>query len=1190
MQRTGARRHGARTQRRGVLAVTAVALLAGGVAAGPAQAAGLAIDEVTARDARTLDVRFDKPLGADLLGMVAANNSNASYLHQFVRISGGQAGDPDAALTGAAPLSQQVSGTRNYVVETPRRDTLRLVFGAGTTLVEGRAYQLRIDADGDPLAGLMFRAADGSTLSGSSTPAVSFTGEDDVPATAAIDAVKALDARTVKVTFSAPVLTGMPVGAYTSTSNIVLTDGAGARVAPTYVEPVPDTDRRQFELVLPRDLDASQTYQLDLAAGALRLTTSGGQSATGTTLTKSGLSGNAKPYAAPEIVSATVDDARNELRIRFNHRVAMVKVPSAPLPSGTGAQAPAGHVLVRETANQSIGAATLTAQDVRTLLDLSARVEDDAGGPTGFNDVFGEATNAADRLRDVAGYFPDRRTLAIRFQSGVRLTPFSRGTVKLRGSSGVVDVAGKANASAGRTVSFAAPVGRGDGPTASGYDPSEPDYLVVDRDQKTTFRHFAYTHDATGYFVPGANVRDRLVDEELNAIVVENKYVKATFVPEYGGRLLSLIYKPTGNDLLYTNPVGTPYGNGTDPRTSPFYAGWLMVYGGVFPTWAEAEHGKYWFRRWDYDVVETAGRVDIVMTKVDDFDFPGRPSRFVYGRTDLKATVTYSVDKTSPVVDMKVRLDNPTAEDKRYEYWTCTTLAPGKGTLDGSSTMEIVSPVRVIKQGSGYGWMSEVEDQAEGSRTGNVLLKLDKLKKMSNWTRDGIAYGQGLATMEQANWWGVVNHENGEGVIRTGDNTRTPGLKFWEWGFNGSFNTSPFQKGQSARPYIELWAGTSGEFFSPDTLAAGASKEWTESYAPSMDMKDVTNATREGQAFIEFGQRRVSARVFPTRIGQQVTAELTDVANGRVIARRTFAGDPTRSVQLSGYAKSGTTARLTLRAGSTTLLTATKADGLAPDPNDPEQEIVRPANTTLPTISGNAVEGQTLSSTSGGWSGTLPTFAYQWLRDGQAIGGATGATYVIAAADVGHAVSLRVTASNATGSSSAESAAVRPVGRAQQGDQGPQGPQGPGGPAGPAGPKGDAGATGEAGAKGDIGATGPTGPKGDAGAPGAKGDKGETGAKGDRGPAGRDAKVTCTLAKTRGRQSVTCKVTYAAARGGKARASTVKGGARLVRAGRTYARGTASGLKVVRPLARGTTYKLRMAAGRTVTVLPVRIR
>ena len=41
-------------------------------------------------------------------------------------------------------------------------------------------------------------------------------------------------------------------------------------------------------------------------------------------------------------------------------------------------------------------------------------------------------------------------------------------------------------------------------------------------------------------------------------IVLENEFLKATFLPELGGRLMSLIYKPTQRELLFNNPAFQP--------------------------------------------------------------------------------------------------------------------------------------------------------------------------------------------------------------------------------------------------------------------------------------------------------------------------------------------------------------------------------------------------------------------------------------------------------------------------------------------------------------------------------------------------------------------------------------------------------------------------------------------------------
>lgn len=46
-----------------------------------------------------------------------------------------------------------------------------------------------------------------------------------------------------------------------------------------------------------------------------------------------------------------------------------------------------------------------------------------------------------------------------------------------------------------------------------------------------------------------------LEPKKVQAAVLENNYLKATFLPEYGGRLWSLIDKETGKNLLYTNDV-----------------------------------------------------------------------------------------------------------------------------------------------------------------------------------------------------------------------------------------------------------------------------------------------------------------------------------------------------------------------------------------------------------------------------------------------------------------------------------------------------------------------------------------------------------------------------------------------------------------------------------------------------------
>jgi fibronectin-binding autotransporter adhesin len=92
-----------------------------------------------------------------------------------------------------------------------------------------------------------------------------------------------------------------------------------------------------------------------------------------------------------------------------------------------------------------------------------------------------------------------------------------------------------------------------------------------------------------------------------------------------------------------------------------------------------------------------------------------------------------------------------------------------------------------------------------------------------------------------------------------------------------------------------------------------------------------------------------------------------------------------------------------------------------------------PTNTGVPTVSGSPSVGHMLSASVGTWTGAPTSYVYQWERCNASgagcadIAGASSATYTAAAADIGHALRVRVTATNASGPSSATSAATAAV-------------------------------------------------------------------------------------------------------------------------------------------------------------------
>ncbi|HMS71487.1 MAG TPA: amidase domain-containing protein [Baekduia sp.] len=100
-------------------------------------------------------------------------------------------------------------------------------------------------------------------------------------------------------------------------------------------------------------------------------------------------------------------------------------------------------------------------------------------------------------------------------------------------------------------------------------------------------------------------------------------------------------------------------------------------------------------------------------------------------------------------------------------------------------------------------------------------------------------------------------------------------------------------------------------------------------------------------------------------------------------------------------------------------------------------EALPPSNSVEPVLSGDAIDGQTLSTDNGTWSGTPDlTYSYQWRRcdaSGEScsdIADATSADYTLTGDDIASTIRAQVTASNPGGEDSATSAASALVGDA----------------------------------------------------------------------------------------------------------------------------------------------------------------
>lgn len=354
------------------------------------------------------------------------------------------------------------------------------------------------------------------------------------------------------------------------------------------------------------------------------------------------------------------------------------------------------------------------------------------------------------------------------------------------------------------------------------------------RDTVILWNHFDYTLDDNN----GMNwfSTTNIVEEEYPGIVLENEFVKLVMLPEFGARIISFYYKPTGHEQFYTNPIGAPYGM----NDGNFYYDWLMVFGGVFPTFPEPEHGKTWFLPWQWEITEATNEiVSLEMQLQDTINYPGHPGKFNNGVTEVRCISTVSLKKGKTSFELTNALQNTKSETIPFEYWTCTTLAPGSesGNTFTPANSEIIVPIDyVYLKDDWWSWMGNAEQPA--IEFGNHVFEYKNLAIYENWDDMGIAYA--YPTIE-AGFYGVVNHQNSEGVFRVSDNSVvTPGMKFWTWGASQGLNANPEDFYENARPYIELWSGISTQFFEDAYLLPNETITWTETYLPTIGMDSMS--------------------------------------------------------------------------------------------------------------------------------------------------------------------------------------------------------------------------------------------------------------------------------------------------------------------------------------------------------------
>ena len=407
---------------------------------------------------------------------------------------------------------------------------------------------------------------------------------------------------------------------------------------------------------------------------------------------------------------------------------------------------------------------------------------------------------------------------------------------------------------------------------------------VLLRDSVVVWQHHRYTLNSDNSIASMTKVDNDIVTSQFNAKVIENELFRIVLIPEFGGRVLSYFYKPTAPEYLYQSACGTPYGIGE----GNFYYNWLMVYGGIFPTFPESEHGKTWLKSWQYSVVKsTSDTVIVKMSLTDNNEYSGHPGQFNNGITGIVCDLEVGVYSGQTNFSFNAKLSNPASQTKKFEYWTCTTLAPGSqiGNTFTPVNSEIVAPmIQYEAAWSPNNWI------------GNYGSKFDfsKINMLSEWTDMGIGYGMNRTD----DYWGVINHVNEEGFFRIADRNITKGLKLWTWGKN-AINANKLSIISGGKDdYIELWGGVGLHFFDDNLFPVNSQLISSENFFPTVGLNAVNVMNNEGGVSMdlkpntEINKFNLTLNCSLTRINQNYSVDFYANDNISPIYSESFITNP----------------------------------------------------------------------------------------------------------------------------------------------------------------------------------------------------------------------------------------------------------------------------------------------------------
>ncbi len=303
-------------------------------------------------------------------------------------------------------------------------------------------------------------------------------------------------------------------------------------------------------------------------------------------------------------------------------------------------------------------------------------------------------------------------------------------------------------------------------------------------------------------------------DREYTSLVLENEYLRASFLPELGGHLYSLFDKTSSQETFYANRVFKP--------------GLIKLRGAWIPAGVEFNfpvgHSVTSCTPVDWAVREHPdGSASVAVGDIE------RMSR-------MKWTIEATLRPSTAALEIRTFLYNRTRFPNRYYYWANAAVAADEG-------------------------LQYITDAPYAWSWGRYLsFPVHKGKDIS-WYKHHEHSVDLFTPGSESDFFGSYSHTRDAGVVHIANHHELPGKKFFTWGVSSAGLAWAKILSDDDGPYCEIQCGrfdTQADF---GIIEAHEAVEWKEWWYPVKRMRGFLAASREAAVNLKTLERREDGRL-----------------------------------------------------------------------------------------------------------------------------------------------------------------------------------------------------------------------------------------------------------------------------------------------------------------------------------------